>query len=58
MALGSNNMLPTTFINKTRVYVLNSTLWRVQRFRWDGQAKLLVKEITQDTFYVSLKLCT
>lgn len=58
MALGSNNVLPTTFINKTRVYVLYPTLWIAQGFRWDGQAKypkLLVKEMTQDTLYVSLK---
>lgn len=59
MALGSNNVLPTTFTNKTRVYVLNPTFWRAQGFKWDGQAKypkLLVKEMTQDTLYVSLKL--
>lgn len=59
MALGSNNMLPNTFINKKRVYVLNLTLWSTQGFRWDGQAKyskLLAKEMTQDTLYVSLKL--
>lgn len=56
MALGSNNVLPTTLINKTRVYVLNPSLWRAQGFRWDGQGKL--KEMTQDTLYVSLKLST
>lgn len=56
MALGTNNVLPSTFINKTRVYVLNPSLWRAQGFRWDGQGKL--KETTQDNLYVSLKLST